>query len=50
MTKDPVCAMEIDEHTAAWSSRYKEHTYYFCTRGCKEKFDKEPEKFLPRKQ
>ncbi|HBP87458.1 MAG: YHS domain-containing protein [Nitrospira sp.] len=50
MTKDPVCAMEIDEQTASWSSVHKEKSYYFCSAGCKDKFDKEPDKFLPQKK
>ncbi len=47
MTKDPVCAMEVDEQTASWKSQYQDKTYYFCSQGCKDKFEKEPEKFLP---
>lgn len=50
MTKDPVCAMEIDEQTTVWSSVHKEKSYYFCSRGCKDKFDKEPDKFLSSKK
>ncbi len=46
MTKDPVCGMEVDEKKAADSSDYKEATYYFCAKGCKAAFDKEPEKYL----
>ena len=42
MTKDPVCQMSVDEKKAAATSVYKEKTYYFCAKGCKEKFDKEP--------
>lgn len=46
MEKDPVCNMDVDEEKAAATSVYKDKTYYFCARGCKEKFDKEPEKFI----
>lgn len=46
MAKDPVCGMEIDEKTAAATSEYKGKTYYFCAPGCKQAFDKNPEKYL----
>lgn len=43
---DPVCHMDIDPATAAGTSEYKGQTYYFCSPGCKNAFDKEPEKYL----
>jgi len=46
MTKDPVCGMEVDEKRAAATSTYQEKTYYFCAKGCKIAFDKEPEKYV----
>lgn len=46
MTKDPVCGMEVDESKAAATSDYKDASYYFCAKGCKAAFDKEPEKYL----
>jgi YHS domain-containing protein len=46
MTKDPVCKMEVNEKEAAATSTYKDKTYYFCAVGCKNAFDKEPEKYL----
>jgi Cu+-exporting ATPase len=46
MTKDPVCGMMVDEEKAAATSEYKGKTYYFCARGCKAAFDKNPEKYL----
>ena len=46
MAKDPVCGMDVDEKSAAATSEYKGKTYYFCARGCKIAFDKEPEKYL----
>lgn len=39
MVKDPVCRKEIDEGKAEFSTVYKNNTYYFCSRECKEKFD-----------
>jgi YHS domain-containing protein len=43
---DPVCGMEVDTNTPAATSEYNGHTYYFCSRGCKVAFDKNPEKYL----
>ena len=46
MAKDPVCKMEVDEKKAAATSTHEGKTYYFCAKGCKNAFDKEPEKYL----
>lgn len=46
MAKDPVCGMDVDEKSAAGTSEYNGKTYYFCSKGCKTAFDKEPEKYL----
>ncbi len=43
---DPVCGMTIDGPGAADPSTYQENTYYFCSQGCKDAFDKNPEKYL----
>lgn len=45
MAKDPVCNMNVDEKKAAATSVYNGRTYYFCAKGCKERFDKNPEKY-----
>jgi Cu+-exporting ATPase len=39
---DPVCGMKIDPARAAGSSRYGGETIYFCSKGCKAKFDADP--------
>jgi len=44
MAKDPICGMEVDEATAEHKAEYNGKTYYFCAAGCKEEFEKEPEK------
>ena len=46
MAKDVVCGMEVDPKSAAAKSEYEGQTYYFCARGCKAAFDKDPEKYL----
>jgi YHS domain-containing protein len=46
MAIDPVCKMEVDEKKAAATYEYKGKNYHFCAVGCKDKFSKDPEKFL----
>jgi Cu+-exporting ATPase len=43
---DPVCGMTIDPATAAGSSVHGGQTIYFCSLGCKKKFDAAPAKYL----
>jgi len=43
---DPVCGMSVDPASAEHRSVHDGQTYYFCSRGCKESFDKDPAKFL----
>ena len=50
MAKDPVCGMEVEEGTAPAKTEYKGKTYYFCALGCKEAFDKDPEKYVKPKK
>lgn len=42
---DPVCGMQVDEQTAAGKSEYEGQTYYFCSSGCKTRFDQNPEQY-----
>ncbi len=44
--QDPVCGMTVEEGKEAGKSEYNSVTYYFCSRGCKVAFDKNPEKYL----
>ena len=46
MVKDVVCGMQIDPNEAAGKSEYQGQTYYFCTPGCKRKFDANPQQFV----
>ncbi|HDH04268.1 MAG TPA: YHS domain-containing protein [Nitrospirae bacterium] len=46
MAQDPVCNMDIEESKAGATTAYKGETYYFCSAGCKENFEKEPEKYV----
>jgi Cu+-exporting ATPase len=47
--KDPVCNMTIGDGVAAGTTTYKGQTYYFCSKRCKEAFDKDPETFIGKK-
>jgi Cu+-exporting ATPase len=44
--KDPVCGMAVRETPDALSYEYGGETYFFCCRGCMEKFKADPAKFL----
>jgi YHS domain-containing protein len=42
MAIDPICGMTVDEKTAKFTSDFKGTKYYFCSPGCKKKFDADP--------
>jgi P-type Cu+ transporter len=44
--KDPVCGMLVVPETAAGSVEHNGRTYYFCSRGCIERFRDDPARFL----
>ncbi len=46
MVKDIVCGMPVDPKTAGGKSEYKGQTYFFCSKGCKAQFDRNPEKYV----
>lgn len=46
LQKDPVCGMSVDPSRAAATLEHAGKTYYFCCRGCQEKFRSEPAKYL----
>jgi Cu+-exporting ATPase len=43
--KDPVCGMEVEKDTAEGPVEHMGETFYFCSAGCKEKFENEPMKY-----
>ena len=43
--KDPVCGMRVKKKKPAAKGEHKGKSYYFCSTACKEKFEKEPEKY-----
>jgi Cu+-exporting ATPase len=44
--KDPVCGMTVVPEKATGKAEHAGKTYYFCSKGCAERFSREPEKFL----
>jgi len=45
-TKDPVCGMTVDPARAAGESKYEGKSYFFCSAGCKGKFDRAPTHYV----
>jgi Cu(I)/Ag(I) efflux system membrane fusion protein len=48
MSKDPVCGADVSMNKADKDGRkssYREKTYYFTSRECKEQFDKTPDRY-----
>jgi YHS domain-containing protein/uncharacterized membrane protein YraQ (UPF0718 family) len=43
---DPVCGMTVNTRTAEYRSLRGDETYYFCSAGCKERFDMDPDRYL----
>lgn len=46
VARDPVCGMSVDPATAKHSLRHEGQDFYFCSAGCKAKFEAEPAKYL----
>jgi len=44
--RDPVCGMVVDPLRAKATHEHSGKTFYFCCRGCQEKFSAEPAKYL----
>jgi len=42
--KDPICGMTVEIASAEYSSDFEGQTFYFCCGGCKQAFDKHPQK------
>jgi YHS domain-containing protein len=42
---DPVCKMTVDDEKAAGHSEHQGHTYFFCSKICKQKFDQDPGRY-----
>ena len=45
--KDPVCGMDVDPAQTPHKAHYEGHEYFFCSAGCRAKFQKEPSRYTP---
>src|SRR5262245_56280123 len=43
---DPVCGMKVDPATAKHRAEHGGETFWFCSAGCKAKFEADPAKYL----
>jgi xanthine dehydrogenase accessory factor len=43
--KDPICGMSVEASTAKYKSEVRGNVFYFCCAGCKDKFEKHPDKY-----
>jgi xanthine dehydrogenase accessory factor len=43
--RDPICGMTVNLTTAKYKSEFHGDAYYFCCAGCKQTFDKQPDKY-----
>lgn len=46
MPTDPVCRMHVVATKTTPSLKYDKRTYYFCSEGCRARFQEEPDKFV----
>ena len=46
MARDPVCGMTVDPAKGAAHGEYDGQTYFFCCKGCAQKFSANPKKYL----
>ena len=44
---DPICGMTVDVRKAKYRSDFDGKPFYFCCGGCKQAFDKRPDKYVP---
>jgi len=44
--KDPVCGMDVNPQTTKHRAEYSGLNYYFCSAGCKTKFETNPPRYL----
>jgi Cu+-exporting ATPase len=46
LAKDPVCGMSVNPQTAKHKTSYRGEDFYFCSAGCKTKFEADPKRYL----
>jgi uncharacterized protein len=42
---DPVCGMRVDRYQTPHTTRWREQTVYFCSAGCQQAFEADPERY-----
>src|SRR5512132_2026053 len=47
---DPVCGMTVDPHETPHRTEHGGHTYYFCSSGCRQRFEADPSRYLAPEQ
>jgi Cu+-exporting ATPase len=45
---DPVCGQSVDAHEHPFQFTYDAQDFFFCSRECRQKFEREPQKYAPR--
>src|SRR2546421_3683476 len=43
--QDVVCGMKLDSQRAAETTQYLGQTFYFCSLGCKNQFERDPQRY-----
>jgi YHS domain-containing protein len=46
MTTDPVCGIKVDERRSEFETQFEGKKYYFCSEGCKQEFEADPQDFV----
>jgi Cu+-exporting ATPase len=46
LVRDPVCGMMVDPHGARHRAEHGGSTYYFCSAGCRAKFEADPDAYI----
>ena len=49
MDKDPVCGRAVTRTDVGAESRFQGRSYFFCSPGCKERFDADPKTYAMRR-
>ncbi len=44
--KDPICGMTVDTGATKYKSEIEGQSFYFCCAGCKQTFERQPDKYL----
>ena len=46
IVRDPVCGMTVDPDSSDHAASHNNHSYFFCSAGCKTKFEADPDAFV----